>query len=283
MRQIIGLVIALLVVSLHSFAGAAEVVRREGKDLVVYKQIESVVNRYKDVPPEVPDAEAIKIIRAGTGQYALPHTAKDYVIDFGFPIRLAFIERALYYQNGSWSVKLAEPSAPQSDWLLTCIFVVLPVVSLVLASVGNQKSEECGDGRIFLLYLCVIVTPLVGQGIRLGLIALHELAFDDGVLVLFFLLGLAVWMIVVAFRGVRSCAGLELAFLAGPLMMIVALLELVTGIKEQQFLQSGSIFWQNTIFLAGSCLGAYVLAKLVKRLFFKSKAGPPVSTESLTL
>jgi len=253
MKQIIWLVLVMALCS--SAVLAADVVQREGKDVVRYSMVE--LERYKDVPSAVPNEEAIKIVQSGKGEYVLPEKKLKLILRARLPIMHTYIseETAWQYRDGAWvsSATQEKPPFKNSTWG-TIFLLVFPTVALMVMSIGNRITST-GGSRLLLPYGFFVTAPLVTMwwSNYLG-------PFLVAAIVLIFLAICSDDFEWKFFPAIANILGL---------LLVSAATYFPTWESEMAF----SIIYPTL--LSGSCLASYV----VSRLFFKRPV-PPVPLES---
>jgi hypothetical protein len=266
MRQIIGLTMAIAMFS--SVVFAADVVQREGKDLVVYKQVE--VQRYKDVPPEIPKEEVIKIVQKGEGEFPLESKCVAFSRQFGFPFVLTTVsvETSMRYHDGAWSKSQSiKKPVTSDDWIGTLCTTGFFLFCLLVVSLINQKKRE-GNIKLLLHYAIILVAPLMGALFRLGVTASgHSTPAIVISLYVFAIGGFFLWLWV--FRK----ESLDRKFAMGTLFLAV-LIGIMSGAAESYY---NADFLKRQLFVTiCSCIVSYCIGKLAKWIFRWGTVTSPV-------
>ena len=256
MRTLVSMMVLLLAIFFAalavgvSLAGEKEIIKRDGPDVVLYHEVE----RYPNVPSEIPPKLAIGIIREEIENHASP-VGETFGFSFSFPIERMFYSRIWNYQNGEW--KLNKVLKKEESWPSTVIVFLIPAFFCFVVSFVNWLGRTRVK-KLILLYFFFCLLPLG------ALVQIFDPDFSTDKSIILALFGILASGITVGFIGKH--------FRYFALLFGVFVASIVFGGSYHFFKMSTEDLLCYIIFLVAICLVSFVTAEQTKRLIAKEKA-----------
>jgi hypothetical protein len=251
-QRVCFVVIVVLVALLIFFCLAVK--SAKGEEIATIKDGHLIISETKQIAdiPEVPkglrnDANtALKLYKGELKEQKVFSSISKTKIYFSFPCfvinEMAQSKKGISFSQGGWKIKELEPDILKSQGPETFFFIIIPVVLILIVSLGNQLRNQ-GRNKLFVFFGVVLLSALLPS-------TLHSLGVKGNALGV---VGLLVFVVAVGVAGEKAADFILSPFLSGILGVLVFLIAVLLS-------ENHKMPWNFLIFLAIAELACFAIA-----------------------